>query len=72
MDKAVRTCGVGGGEDVGTSGDARVSQLVMHVEGNVHPEPAVVMLLVVPAKQVLAVRERLRASRNARENLGDI
>jgi hypothetical protein len=58
MDKAFGTRGVGRGEDVGTSGVARVSQLVMHVEGGVQPEPAVVMLRVVPAKEVFAGRVR--------------
>jgi hypothetical protein len=56
MDKAFGTRGVGRGEDVGTSGVARLSQLVMHVEGGVQPEPAVVMLGVVPAKEAFAVR----------------
>jgi hypothetical protein len=65
MDNAFATRGVGRGEDVGTSGVARVSQLVMHVEGGVQPEPAVVMLGVVPVKDVFAVRARLRANRNA-------
>ena len=71
MDKAFRTRGVGRGEDVGTCGVARLSQLVMHIEGRVQPEPAVVMLGVVPVKDVFAVRARLRANRNAWENPGD-
>ena len=56
MDKAFGMRGVGGGEDVGACGVARVSQLVMHVEGGVQPEPAVEMFGVVPPKEVHAVR----------------
>ncbi len=70
MDKAVRTRGVGRGADVGTCGVARVSQLVMHVEGSVQAELAVVMLGVVPAKEVFAMRagffERPKARREIR------
>ena len=58
MDNAFATRGVGRGEDVGTSGVSRVGRLVMHVYGGVQPEPAVVMLRVVPAKEVVAVRAR--------------
>lgn len=56
MDRAFGTRGVDRGEDVGTSSVARVSQLVMHVEEGVHPEPAVEMRQMVPAKAVFAVR----------------
>ena len=72
MDNAFRTRGVGRGEDVSARGVTRLSQLVMHVEGGVQTEPAVVMLGVVPAKVVFAVRARLRANRNAWGNPGDI
>ena len=73
MDKAFGTRGVGRGEDVGTCGVGRVSQLMIHVEGRVQPEPAVVMLRVVPVKRSLrSARACLRASRNAWGNPGDI
>jgi hypothetical protein len=69
-DEPFGVCVVGGVQDPAALGTHRVGEPVVNVRGGVQPEPAVAMLVVVPAEEPLAVGshclDRAEPSREAR------